>query len=164
MKNKITVHISKAIVELLRDAKEHRCYSQIKNALMFILPTTRLAYFGDDIVDGLMHHFSLNFLRGCGINFNKFQRNVKSRINEIALEEINDFLESDSLLAKQFVENLKRTSFHNWRDVNEYKMRLFRLDNLGGFFSSAFNWAETEEGHQYWNDVSWKFKKTLKIL
>lgn len=164
MKNKITVHISKEIVELLRDAKEHGCYSQIKNALMLILPTTRLAYFGDNIVEGLGCHLSFKFIRSCGINFEKFQRNVKSVVNEIALEEINDFLESDSLLAKQFVENLKHTLFHNWADVNEYKMRLAKLGKLGSFFSSAFNWEETEEGYQYWYNVSQKFTKTLKIL
>lgn len=164
MKNKITVHISKEIVELLRDAKEHRCYSQIKDALMLILPTTRLAYFGADIVNGLECHLSFNFIRDCGINVEKFQRNVKSVINEIALEEINDFLESDSLLAKQFVENLKHTSWHNWIDVNEYKMHIAKLGNFGCFFSEAFSWEETEEGYQYWGDVSHKFVKTLKIL
>lgn len=89
--------------------------------------------------------------------------NINHELDKMVLCEIKRFLSTNSTLKDLFEKELARGSFSHQKSTIQDYFSIVR-DNPFSFFSAAFSWDETEEGYQYWDNISHKFAKTLKIL
>ena len=75
-----------------------------------------------------------------------------------------DFLRSDSSIKDKFIDCLAKGSFnHGKRDVDEYCKYLVTNERTEDFISHSFLWEETEDGHEYWHELSHKFRHCEKF-
>ena len=77
---------------------------------------------------------------------------------------VQDFLRSDSPTKDKFIDCLAKGHFkHGKRDANEYCTYLVQNERTEDFISHSFLWEDTEDGHEYWQKLSQKFKHCEKF-
>ena len=85
-------------------------------------------------------------------------------LQELYLTIAQDFLRSDSPIKDKFIDCLAKGHFnHGKRDVDEYCKYLVTNERTGDFISHSFLWEETEDGHEYWQNLNNKFKHCEKF-
>lgn len=74
-------------------------------------------------------------------------------------EAVIQFLESNSPIKTRFINNLNNL---RGRDINEYVKTISRK-GFSLFFSSAFSWADSPEGFEFWSDIANKYRNLEKF-
>lgn len=141
--------------QFIRKLKENDIYREIKP---FIKPVTQ---------------YDINKMTEYVEIFDRFARSIPAKLatqthhifNNIMCEtslqwvnswkEFNEQNDSCNNMYADFIENLYGDSKRN---LNEYIRNIINPRDYWGFFSEAFSWCRTANGHAYWARVSYAYE------
>lgn len=88
--------------------------------------------------------------------------NIGRKLDEMALCEIKRFLSTNSTLKDLFEKELARGSFSHGKSTIQDYLSLMR-DNPFGFFSAAFSWDSSSQGHNFWATYDNELRNNVRI-